>query len=153
MARVRGDSFIGERCTPGLPPQILAQCVLPRGANGPTALDTIATLDDIRIAIARAALRLKQGRVALTSNDPEYRAELDAIRNVLGSLWSEEAAALDPVKDQRVFVLSECKNSDEIGAKIALLDQAKRRVPQRPEAPRNVDLTRDIGTRAYRTHR
>jgi hypothetical protein len=52
---------------------------------------TVATLNNIRTEIANAGLRWKQARIALTSKDPEYRPKLDAIKNVLGSLSSDEA--------------------------------------------------------------
>jgi hypothetical protein len=52
---------------------------------------TIATLNNIRIEIAKAGIRWKQARIALTSKDPEYREKLDAIKKALGSLAPDEA--------------------------------------------------------------
>lgn len=51
----------------------------------------VATLNNIRIEIKSAGLRWRQARIALTSKDPDYRAKLDAIKNVLANLSTEEA--------------------------------------------------------------
>lgn len=59
-----------------------------------TVLDqqgTEASLLKIRIQIKSAGLRWRKARVALTSNDPDYRAKLDAIKNVLAKLSPKEA--------------------------------------------------------------
>ncbi len=52
---------------------------------------TVATLNSVRASIRSAGFKWKQARVALTSKDPDYRAKLDAIQQVLSSLAADEA--------------------------------------------------------------
>jgi len=59
-----------------------------------TVLDdqgTVATLNSIRNSIRAAGVRWRQARIALTSNDPDYRRKVDEIKGVLARLSSDEA--------------------------------------------------------------
>lgn len=51
----------------------------------------VATLKCIRATISDAGVRWKQARVALTSQDPDYRQKVDAIKAVLSRLAADEA--------------------------------------------------------------
>jgi transposase len=51
----------------------------------------LATLNSISASIRTAGFRWKQARIALTSNDPEYRTKLEVIKKTLANLSANEA--------------------------------------------------------------